>query len=462
MHIHIIGIAGTMTAPLAVWLKKQGNIVTGSDQAKIYPPISTILSKAKIYPNSKLKQAPDLVIVGSSYKAFQNTKQEYLQFKAQKIPLISATKYIAKFVSNKNTILVAGSFGKTTITSLVSWVLINANLNPSYMFGGQSLNKISPLSINKSQWSVIEADESVNGLDSKAKFLYYPVNHLILTSADWEHKESYSSESQNLAAFQQLISRVPQKGLIVFNQDNSSLSQIIPKDRPNTYSYGPNLNADFCIQDQKNLKHNTQLKIKTPQKTFLVKTKLLGQFNYQNILAAFTLTYLLGINPKIITKSISSYRGIKRRLEIVSQVKDTVFIDDFAQSPKRVKASIQAISNRYPQHQISVIFEPHASFLSYQSGIKDFSDVFDIASEVILTKIPFKPNIDKQERVNAKDFQQTIGAKLKYLPLDSQIIDLFSKSIGNKQIIIHFSSGGLSGLKTFREIIKNYKKANTQ
>ena len=137
MNIHIVGIAGSMTAPLAIALKKQGHHVTGSDQQRIYPPFSTQLKNAKIPINkTSINKKIDLAIIGSSYLAFSHTKEEFLEIKAQKIPYLSATKYISQFLIKQNSILVAGSYGKTTISAALCYLFTKAKFNPSYMFGG--------------------------------------------------------------------------------------------------------------------------------------------------------------------------------------------------------------------------------------------------------------------------------------------------------------------------------------
>ncbi|MDD3003243.1 MAG: Mur ligase domain-containing protein, partial [Candidatus Shapirobacteria bacterium] len=167
MKIHILGIAGTMTASLAVALKKEGHLITGSDQEKIYPPVSTILKKANIKINSsKINSTIDLAIIGSSFSNFQKTKEEFDQIKKLNIKYISASEFIAQNLGKEDSILIAGTYGKTTISSIVSWIFDQANLNPNYMFGGKALNRFPSVNISPSNWSIIEADESIHGLDT--------------------------------------------------------------------------------------------------------------------------------------------------------------------------------------------------------------------------------------------------------------------------------------------------------
>ena len=159
LHIHILGIAGTMTANLAIALKQAGAKVTGSDQPKIFPPISTTLKSWHKINITDINHQIDQAIIGSSYDLFENTKEEFKQIKQQKIPYLSATKYIAKNIVKSNSIVVAGSFGKTTITSLLAWIFRHTKFKPSYMFGGSPKNKFNPIKISTSTWSIVEGDE---------------------------------------------------------------------------------------------------------------------------------------------------------------------------------------------------------------------------------------------------------------------------------------------------------------
>jgi len=431
MHIHILAIAGTMTAPLAVQLKNQGHSVTGSDQQKIYPPLSDIFSKNHLdLPNTfKIDKSIDLVIVGSGFKAFSQTQNEFELIKKLKIPYISATDYIAQNLAKKKSILVAGSYGKTTITSLLVWTFLKAGIDPSYMFGGEIINNITPLHFGNSDFSIIEADESINGLDTQAKFLSYPVKYLVLTGANWEHKDSYKTELDNLDAFKKLVAKIPKDGLLIYNPKGPNIDKLLP----------------FC-----------QSKIIPYDFGFNFSTNLIGKHNHENIVAAYTLCRSLGISDIIIQQAIKNYLGVKRRLELVSKINNTYFFDDFAQSPSRIISAIQAIKDYFPNHKIKVYFEPHASFLQHKSGIIGFKEAFNQASEVIIGKINFNHNTNKLTRTTARDFINEIGNTCHYVPLDKDIVKHFSQSLKSGDVLIHFSSGGLDGLKNFTKIIKNY------
>lgn len=457
MHIHIIGIAGTMTAHLAVSLKKQGHTVTGSDQEKIYPPISTTLKKAQININSiNIDKSIDLAIIGSSYNSFEKTKEEFEQIKKLEIPFISATEYIAQNLVKENSILVAGSFGKTTITSLISWIFLKAKKNPNYMIGGNPKNKFDSIHFSPSDWSITEADESIHGLDAMAKFLYYPVKYLVLTSADWEHKDCYPTELDNFNAFKELILRVPKDGIILINNQNEIAKKLALYANSKVITYNSS-DANYFIEKTQIKNNLTTLLIHTPTGLIKIDTKLIGNFNFENILAAVAISDYLEIKSHFIQNAIFSFSGIKRRLELIGNYKGILFFDDFAQSNDRVKSVLEAIKLHFPEHNIKVLYQPHASFIQYKDSLKNFSSAFNLASEVVVSQIGYKKEINKDQRTTAKDFQNQIGNKLHYLPIEKDIINYYQQNLKSKDILINMSSGGKSGNRIIKNIVKNFK-----
>ena len=410
MNIHILGIAGTMTAPLALELKNKGHIITGSDQEKIYPPISNILKGIKI--NERIDYSKiDLFIIGSSFNKFEICRKEFEEIKKLKIPYITATKYIAKHIIKDNSVLIAGSFGKTTITANLSWIFKNLGLNPSYMFGGITLGEFPSLKINDSSWSIVEADESINGLDTKAKFLYYQVKYLILTSTDWEHKDSYKNEKENLESYIELIKKIPSDGLLVVNKNI----------------------------DKKILKY--------------CKSKIIV-YEKENEDAIFKFCQELNIDLSLVKKYIQNFPGLYRRCQITEK-NNIIFVDDFAQSEKRIQYCLEKISQKYPSKIIKIFFEPHASFLKYKKSLKNFDKAFNLSSEIILSKIKYSTDIPKDKRSTFLDYKEKLREKIIYLPFSEDILNHYKKTLSKGDILVHFSSGGREGLELFNKIIHN-------
>jgi len=447
-----------MTAPLAVNLKKRGNYITGSDQEKIYPPVSNILKKLEIPINSTdINTNIDLAIIGSSYLAFKKTKEEFTQIKKFHIPYISATNYIAQNIGQENSILIAGSFGKTTITSLLSWIFIKAKKNPNYMFAGYPKNKFEPINISPSDWSIIEADESINGLDKKAKFLHYPLKYLLLTSADWEHKDSYPTRIKNFNAFKQLIINIPPDGTLLINSQGYQTKELSLYAKSKIITYNSPF-SDYYLEKIKINQNLTNLIIHTPRGLIKIQTQLIGQFNFENILAAVAMADHLNISFRNIQKAVFSFRGIKRRLEFIGENNGVLFFDDFAQSSNRIKSTLEALNFHFPDKKIKVFFQPHASFIQFKKSLIGLKSSFKKADEVVLGPLKFNQKIDKTNRITAKNFKKEIGKKLIYIPVEKDIITYYIHHLSSNDILVYMSSGGLSGNKVFKSIINNLKK----
>lgn len=432
LKIHVIACAGHLSAPLTLNLKELGHQVTGSDQEKIYPPATTLFKKSKIPINKfSLTSQTDLVIVGTAVNSFRKLKEEYQKAKSLNLKTISVAKFVATVFERKNNITVTGAYGKTTITALLVWVLKNLNLKPSYMFGTPTLDIKKPLKITDSDWSVLEGDESIHGLDTKAKFLYYPKKYVIITSTHWEHKDSYSTSQKNLKAYQNLVRQIPPNGCLVINQ------------------------KDPHAQDLKKLCQAPVVFYNQTKKHY--QTHLLGQHNQENIDAVVTLCLYLGFKKQTIEKSISTFRGLKRRLEKLGEYKSIVFYDDFAQSAPRFDSALKAIKNKYPRRNIKVFLEPHASHLQFKKNLRKLNTAFRKSDEIILGKISFSQKVKKPERSTFKSYQQELSTKIKYIPLYPQVLKHYQETLKPGDLLLHFSSGGAEGLKTLKKIINYFK-----
>ena len=233
-RVHIIGIAGVATSALAIAFHKAGVKVTGSDKG-FFPPVSIELEKQGIdfyagwHPEKmSINGAPDLIVAGASGTSPSNP--EILYAKENKIPILSFAEAIGKFFVQKNSIVVAGTWGKTSSAALLSHILLQADFDPSYMFGGISLSHESAAHLGKSDWSVFEGDEYQAAIwDKKAKFFYYKPSHLLLTAVSWDHADLYPTEKSYFEAFEKLVKGMPSGGFIVANKDQQGVTKTLEK-----------------------------------------------------------------------------------------------------------------------------------------------------------------------------------------------------------------------------------------
>lgn len=214
--------------------------------------------------------------------------------------------------------------------------------------------------------------------------------------------------------------------------------------------------SDYFIE-KNDIHHDlTNILIHTPKGPLPIQTTLIGQFNFENILAAVSLADHLGINFRIIQKAVFSYRGVKRRLELIDNLHNILFFEDFAQSANRIKSTIDALKTHFPDKLIKVFFQPHASFTQYKTNLIGLRKAFYKADEVVLGPIRFNPKIDKKSRTTAKDFKKEIGSKLIYIPIEKEITTYYIHQLSSNDILVHMSSGGLSGNKIIKSIIKHF------
>ncbi|MGB9637310.1 MAG: UDP-N-acetylmuramate--L-alanine ligase, partial [Microgenomates group bacterium] len=337
---YFIGIAGKAMAPLAKTFKDMGWEVSGSDQKKVYPPITTYLEENNIpyfrgYRPENLSFVPDLVVVGRSALIIDPQNPEYLKAKNLGCPVLSYPEVLQKYLIKDNSIVVAGTYGKTTISAILAWILIKAGLNPSYMIGGIPLNMGDGVRITDSVWSVVEGDEPPALLESDLpKFMFYKPKYLILTAVRWDHPEIYKTEEDYLKSFEELVKLLPPNGMLVYNQDNVD-EKIFKgvKCRKVSYSLN-NSQADYFVKEVLTGGEITDFTVQTPKETLWLKTSLLGRHNLENICGAVALAREIGIEEKNFLSAVQTFRGVKTRLEFLGKFGGRYLYWDFAQHPE--------------------------------------------------------------------------------------------------------------------------------
>jgi len=464
--IYIIGIAGVIGSSLARELQQQGWTVTGSDQKKVYPPTSTFLKKNKIkyfkgYHPKHIKKDLDLVIIAGSALTVDKNNPEYLKAKKLNLKIISQAQAVEKFIIRKQSIVVAGTYGKTTTTVLLTSILNQANFKPSYMFGGiPSDNHIPPLKITKSLWSVVEGDEYPTlFFDKRPKFWLYHPRYLILTGARWEHPDVYKTETRYLNVFKKLIDLIPPKGIIVASFRGENLKKIL-KTRKKVFWYSINnpSNADFWVENLKLNSNGIQFEIVTKEKRIPIISSLLGNHNVENILAAGAMADALGISSKAIIQGVRNAPKIKKRLEITYNHPVTI-IEDFSQTKPRIISALQAIRDHFQGRRIILVFYPHYSGWQEKEILKDIPKTFDLADLTIITKVIFRGHIPTKDRVTGSkivSLARKTNPNVFYQPKDEKVVEFLKNNLQKGDIIIFMSSGDYRGIN--QKLIRYCKK----
>jgi UDP-N-acetylmuramate-alanine ligase len=398
--IHIIGICGKATSLVAFMFKNKNWFVTGSD-IQYFPPASDFLvaqniPHAKGYSYKHLTQEfwqqkgynppskhPSLCMVISTASE-KNTQLKFA--KVKNIPVEPMSKILGKYLVKENSIVVAGSSGKTTTTSLCVHTLKSLNYNPSYMIGAETLNLKYSIQNTDSNWSVVEGDEYHNPnplIEGNPKFLEYKPKYLILTNINWEHHDVFPAFDLYLKAFEKLILLLPKDGILVYKHDDSNILKILRKLGDSCVakkvSFGKNKKADFSYDfDIKD--GTTVFKIFEKEKYILEGiTNLLGEYNLENIVSVYSLLSTLGFDLKEYGKIVKNFSGVKKRLEILHNSEELTIIDDFGVTPSRARRSLSTVKKYFPQKSIIAIFDPNSGsrIKDKQLFYKEYKNAFD-------------------------------------------------------------------------------------
>ncbi len=442
--IHFIGISGVTMAPLANAFKEKGYFVTGSDKA-FYPPISSYLVEKAItievgfkpehltkhyYETreegklnvSEIPDQPDIVVIGASIST-QN--KELIHAKEKGLNLKSYPEVLEEYeIVKGNSIVVTGSFGKTTITALLVHIFKTAGKKISYMFGGVNPDFDSvELREDDTEWSITEGDEyATSPFDRGSKFFHYHPNHLIVTSAAWDHTDLFKTEDDFVQNFQKLVEQMPRDGLIVASKNGTNMDKVL---------------------------ENTTSKIipyEYDEKEFEYEENLIGDHNRENILAAATMARNLDIPTEAISKAIRTFSGIKRRLEVRLRLDNTIVVDDFGSTPQKAKASIQAVTEEFKGFKIIVIFEPNAGNRT-KDAASLYDNVFEKAERIIIPRLTFVKS-KEEDRFSETELVEIIRKthkNVEAIQSDSEIINQLT-NLSGKNVIMFMGSRGFRGM----------------
>jgi len=455
--IHFVGIGGIGMSGLSLIMREKGFKVQGSDQY-INKNIARLKKEnIKIFIGQKRENLKNATIVVIS-SAIKKNNPEIIEAKKKKLPIISRGKMLAHIVSLTKNIVIAGSHGKTTTTSLVSSIFQNTKLDPTIINGGviKSINNTARL--GKSDWSILEADES------DGSFVHVPSTYSIITNIDREHMDFYDSMDQLKNSFIQFIEKVPSFGKsFVCIDDKINYSLIKRLKSNNFYTYGTNPKSNFFIKKiNQNIKYTEfDLSINVPNKKKLliknIKIPLLGIHNVRNAVAATAVALTIGISVKNIKKGLLNFKGVERRFSKIFRYNNIDFYDDYAHHPTEIKMVLDGVNKVYPNFEKVCIFQPHR--ISRLKDLKkEFSFAFRNADTVILCPIftaGEKIKLGFKYSSFAKEIIKSSKVKL-FLVNDLKQLAIFLKrNMYGKKIVIGMGAGSISSwIKTLPKLMK--------
>jgi UDP-N-acetylmuramate: L-alanyl-gamma-D-glutamyl-meso-diaminopimelate ligase len=458
--LHVIGICGVATSALAIAFQKRGVLVTGSDKG-FFPPVSTELEKQGIafyagWHPEKMFGGSDytdsIIIVGT---ASGTNNPELIFAKEHNIPTYSYPEVIGKYFAKEHSIVCAGTWGKTSSSALLSFILDYAKLDPSYMFGGVSLSHSASAKISDSKYSVFEGDEYKSSpTDNRAKFFHYKATDLLLTAVSWDHADLYPTEKDYFSAFKKLIDTIPPHGTIVACTDRDDVKSIIDSFKGKIVPYGRELPISQTKPDYfayKNLSQSIKgikFTISNNENEYQIHSPMLGLYQAENITGCFAMATSLGIKTETIIEAISHFKGLKRRMEKRLDGDITV-IDDIAHSPEKAFSVIDTLKSVYSE-KIIVIFEPNIGGRNRES-IEKYNNAFSKADTVIiprLTKLKIDENA-KEQPMDGQELRDTISkthSNVVYIEDDQALVDYLKSGSKKGDVIAFLGSHGFRGM----------------
>lgn len=388
-RIYLIGIAGTAMASLAGMLQKRGYEVAGSDE-HVYPPMSTYLERLGIpvlegYTKQHLETfRPDLVVIGN---AAASTNAEAAATVELDLPYTSMPEAIYQlFIRGRHSIVVTGTHGKTTTTSLMAWLLEAAGRDPGMVVGGIPLNFDQNFKLGDGPEFVIEGDEyNTAFFDKGPKFLHYHANTLLLNNVEFDHADIYADLDAILTAFRRAVQQVPPEDVIVANCEDANVQSLRAEARGRWITFGWTPQADAFATDVEESPEGTAFTAWWQgREWFRFRTTLSGQHNVMNALADAVIARLRGVDAEAIQKGFQSFLGIKRRMEVRGVVRGVTVIDDFAHHPTAIATTLEGARRRYPGRRLWALFEPRSISSSRKEFEAGYQEAFRMADRVVI------------------------------------------------------------------------------
>jgi UDP-N-acetylmuramate: L-alanyl-gamma-D-glutamyl-meso-diaminopimelate ligase len=450
-NIYLVAICGTGMAALAGLLKKAGHNVTGSD-ANIYPPMSTLLCDAgiKIFPGYKKENISgdiDLVIVGN---AVSKTNEEVQAVLDAGIPYTSFPAALSKFfLEGRKSLVVTGTHGKTTTTSLLSWVLESAQRKPGFMVGGWLKNLDTNHQVPVGDYFVTEGDEYDSAFfDKGPKFLHYRPDASILTGIEFDHADIFSDLDQIKQVFRDYVKLI--KGIILVKSDDENIRDVLQSVSCKVETYGFDEKADWRIEGyrfEKGCGHFSLFFKKKKKADF--QLAMIGRHNVENAAAVAGLCFNLGLTADEINVGFQTFKGIKRRQEILGEKSGVTVIDDFAHHPTAIDLTIDAVKEAYPGQRVWAVFEPRSATSRRKVFENSFPKSFLKADRVIFAGLFAPEKIKDEERLDVETVIASInnmGGVAEYIPQVDDIVEFITKNIKSGDVILVMSSGGFDDI----------------
>jgi len=453
---HFIGVCGVGMSATAKLLKDLGWEVSGSDDS-FYPPGSELVKRYGIaftsgYRAKNIPKDAELIVIGKNAKLTPEDNEEVRAALESGISARSFPEVLEGLIAGKHSIVVAGSYAKSTCTGLLAWCLLHAGKDPSYFLGAIPIDsEMDTAGHGDGEMFVLEGDEyPASNWDSTSKFLYYHPHDMLLTSASHDHVNVFPTHEEYLAPFKTLLSLIPESGLLVASADEEN-SLVLAQTYPgNTVLYG--LEHPDSHWSAASMKFDAVTAFDLMQggeKVITLETTLLGKHNVQNIVgvAALLLEKRL-VTPGELAAGIKTFKGIRRRLDPLTSNSSVPVYEGFGSSYEKARAAFDAIKLHFPKRRLITVFEPHTFSWRNRDSLPWYGDVFR-DSDLVLIYEPARQGAETHKQLSQKEIVEWVqksGVEARAIHTEKEGLDLLKEELKGNDIVLLMTSGDLGGL----------------
>jgi UDP-N-acetylmuramate: L-alanyl-gamma-D-glutamyl-meso-diaminopimelate ligase len=456
MKVHLSGIAGTAMASLAGLLREAGHEVTGSDQ-DVYPPMSTQLAALGIpvrspYAEANIPADADTIVIGNALSRGNPEVEAVLD---RRLPFTSAPALLADaFIRGRTSLVVAGTHGKTTTTSLLAFLLHRAGADPSFLIGGVPVDFERSYRLGGGAHFVIEGDEYDTAFfDKRPKFVHYLPDIAIIGNLEYDHADIYPDLAAVQTAFLRLMNVIPRRGVLIAGIESPALRELLPKAFCRVETFGIGVDADWQAEDVKATASGASFRL--VQRTSagrlghgLFETQLSGGHNVRNALAALAAANAAGFSPSAVREALAEFRGVKRRLELRGVARGVSVYDDFAHHPTAVRVTLDAVRQAGPGRVLAV-FEPRSYTSRTRVFQDDFAKAFDAADLVIVAAAHLPEKVPVGQRLSEQDLVDGVrarGREAEFVATVPAIVERLAGAVQEGDRVVILSNGGFGGI----------------
>jgi UDP-N-acetylmuramate: L-alanyl-gamma-D-glutamyl-meso-diaminopimelate ligase len=468
MRIHLIGACGTAMGTLAALLRQQGHEVSGSDE-HVYPPMSDFLVAEGItllegYSEAHVAGPLDLVVVGNAISRGNEELEAVLDRKLRYASLPEAIRDF--FLWGSTSIVIAGTHGKTTTTSLAGWLLTHGGVDPTVLVGGIARNfgeGGASYRVGKGKAFVIEGDEYDSAyFDKTAKFLKYLPDIAVVNNIEFDHADIYADLDAVRLAFRRLVNLVPRRGLTLLGADSADAAALAPLARGRVQTFGLSAGAEWRAVDAWHDAPAMSSEREGVAPAAVTRFRLIrkgddlgeltlpmaGEHNVRNALAAIAVGTEMGVPLDRLREGLAEFRGVKRRLEVVGERRGITIYDDFAHHPTAVAETLRAVRAFSPGRRVWAIFEPRSASSCRRVFQHDFARAFGAADQVVLASV-FRSTLPESERLSESELASELtaaGVATRHLPDVDTIVAAVAAEARSGDLVVIMSNGGFGGI----------------